>query len=183
MWHSAHGALCHNRGAEGSSLPCRRPAMHRVAIQCVTRGFQRFSVGGVTTSSQNPQETRNLVIQSCGGPPMGVLHMPTAAGHHPLKSYPRHEAPPQIILKSVTFTMTTGSPPRAPPLAVKAGAVGSSVPCVPSVIRCRQHSGATRPRKEARRTVLLKLHTCGCTVQTLHVPRPKPAAILRADQR
>ena len=47
---------------------------------------------------------------------MGVLHMPTAAGHHPLKSYPRHEAPPQIILKSVTFTMTTESPPRAPPL-------------------------------------------------------------------
>ena len=46
---------------------------------------------------------------------MGVLHMPTAAGHHPLKSYPRHEAPPQIILKSVTFTMTTDSPPRAPP--------------------------------------------------------------------
>ena len=24
---------------------------------------------------------------------MGVLHMPTAAGHHPLKSCPRHEAP------------------------------------------------------------------------------------------
>ena len=47
---------------------------------------------------------------------MGVLHMPTAAGHHPLKSCPRHEAPPQIILKSVTFTMTTESPPRAPPL-------------------------------------------------------------------
>ena len=47
---------------------------------------------------------------------MGVLHMPTAAGHHPLKSCPRHEAPPQIILKSVTFTMTTDSPPRAPPL-------------------------------------------------------------------
>jgi hypothetical protein len=47
---------------------------------------------------------------------MGVLHMPTPAGHHPLKSCPRHEAPPQIILKSVTFTMTTGSPPRAPPL-------------------------------------------------------------------
>ena len=46
---------------------------------------------------------------------MGVLHMPTAAGHHPLKSCPRHEAPPQIILKSVTFTMTTESPPRAPP--------------------------------------------------------------------
>ena len=46
---------------------------------------------------------------------MGVLHMPTPAGHHPLKSCPRHEAPPQIILKSVTFTMTTGSPPRAPP--------------------------------------------------------------------
>ena len=46
---------------------------------------------------------------------MGVLHMPTAAGHHPLKSYPRHEAPPQIILKSVTFTMTTDSPSRAPP--------------------------------------------------------------------
>ena len=43
---------------------------------------------------------------------MGVLHMPTAAGHHPLKSCPRHEAPPQIILKSVTFTMsmTTESP-------------------------------------------------------------------------
>lgn len=40
---------------------------------------------------------------------MGVLHMPTAAGHHPLKSCPRHEAPPQIILKSVTFTMTTES--------------------------------------------------------------------------
>ena len=116
MWHSAHRALCHNRGAEGSSLPCRRPARPRVAIQCVTRGFQRFSVGGVTTSSQNPQETRNLVIQSCGGPPMGVLHMPTPAGHHPLKSCPRHEAPPQIILKSVTFTMTTESPPRAPPL-------------------------------------------------------------------
>ena len=49
---------------------------------------------------------------------MGVLHMPTAAGHHPLKSCPRHEAPPQIILKSVTFTMTTGSPPRAPPRQV-----------------------------------------------------------------
>ena len=48
---------------------------------------------------------------------MGVLHMPTAAGHHPLKSCPRHEAPPQIILKSVTFTMTTDSPPRAPPQA------------------------------------------------------------------
>ena len=48
---------------------------------------------------------------------MGVLHMPTAAGHHPLKSCPRHEAPPQIILKSVTFTMTTESPPRAPPRA------------------------------------------------------------------
>jgi hypothetical protein len=47
---------------------------------------------------------------------MGVLHMPTAAGHHPLKSCPRHEAPPTIILKSVTFTMTTDSPPRAPPL-------------------------------------------------------------------
>ena len=46
---------------------------------------------------------------------MGVLHMPTAAGHHPLKSCPRHEAPPQIILKSVTFTMTTDSPSRAPP--------------------------------------------------------------------
>ena len=46
---------------------------------------------------------------------MGVLHMPTAAGHHPLKSCPRHEAPPTIILKSVTFTMTTDSPPRAPP--------------------------------------------------------------------
>jgi hypothetical protein len=46
---------------------------------------------------------------------MGVLHMPTAAGHHPLKSCPRHEAPPQIILKSVTFTMTTESPSRAPP--------------------------------------------------------------------
>jgi hypothetical protein len=50
---------------------------------------------------------------------MGVLHMPTAAGHHPLKSYPRHEAPPQIILKSVTFTMTTESPPRAPPQKYK----------------------------------------------------------------
>ena len=47
---------------------------------------------------------------------MGVLHMPTPAGHHPLKSCPRHEAPPQIILKSVTFTMTTDSPSRAPPL-------------------------------------------------------------------
>ena len=47
---------------------------------------------------------------------MGVLHMPTAAGHHPLKSCPRHEATPQIILKSVTFTMTTDSPSRAPPL-------------------------------------------------------------------
>ena len=46
---------------------------------------------------------------------MGVLHMPTAAGHHPLKSCPRHEATPQIILKSVTFTMTTDSPSRAPP--------------------------------------------------------------------
>ena len=33
---------------------------------------------------------------------MGVLHMPTPAGHHPLKSYPRHEAPPQIILKVVS---------------------------------------------------------------------------------
>ena len=43
---------------------------------------------------------------------MGVLHMPTAAGHHPLKSCPRHEATPQIILKSVTFTMTTDSPSR-----------------------------------------------------------------------
>jgi hypothetical protein len=50
---------------------------------------------------------------------MGVLHMPTAAGHHPLKSYPRHEAPPQIILKSVTFTMTTESPPRAPPRTLR----------------------------------------------------------------
>ena len=48
---------------------------------------------------------------------MGVLHMPTAAGHHPLKSCPRHEATPQIILKSVTFTMTTDSPSRAPPRA------------------------------------------------------------------
>ena len=47
---------------------------------------------------------------------MGVLHMPTAAGHHPLKSCPRHVASPQIILKSVTFTMTTDSPSRAPPL-------------------------------------------------------------------
>ena len=46
---------------------------------------------------------------------MGVLHMPTAAGHHPLKSCPRHEAPPHDV-KSVTFTMTTDSPPRAPPL-------------------------------------------------------------------
>ena len=46
---------------------------------------------------------------------MGVLHMPTPAGHHPLKSCPRHEATPQIILKSVTFTMTTDSPSRAPP--------------------------------------------------------------------
>lgn len=54
---------------------------------------------------------------------MGVLHMPTAAGHHPLKSCPRHEAPPQIILKSVTFTMTTESPPRAPPLPY--GRIGS----------------------------------------------------------
>ena len=43
---------------------------------------------------------------------MGVLHMPTAAGHHPLKSCPRHEAPPQIILKSVTFTMTTVGEPE-----------------------------------------------------------------------
>lgn len=51
---------------------------------------------------------------------MGVLHMPTAAGHHPLKSCPRHEAPPQIILKSVTFTMTTDSPSRAPPRLVQA---------------------------------------------------------------
>ena len=51
---------------------------------------------------------------------MGVLHMPTAAGHHPLKSCPRHEAPPQIILKSVTFTMTTDSPSRAPPREYKA---------------------------------------------------------------
>ena len=54
---------------------------------------------------------------------MGVLHMPTADGHHPLKSYPRHEAPPQIILKSVTFTMTTESPPRAPPLTPPADAL------------------------------------------------------------
>ena len=50
---------------------------------------------------------------------MGVLHMPTAAGHHPLKSCPRHEATPQIILKSVTFTMTTDSPSRAPPLLIR----------------------------------------------------------------
>ena len=42
---------------------------------------------------------------------MGVLHMPTAAGHHPLKSCPRHEAPPQIILKKcyIYYCMTTGS--------------------------------------------------------------------------
>ena len=52
---------------------------------------------------------------------MGVLHMPTPAGHHPLKSCPRHEAPPQIILKSVTFTMTTDSPSRAPPPTTSRG--------------------------------------------------------------
>ena len=144
MWHSAHRALCHNRGAEGSSLPCRRPARPRVAIQCVTRGFQRFSVGGVTTSSQNPQETRNLVIQSCGGPPMGVLHMPTPAGHHPLKSCPRHEAPPQIILKSVTFTMTTGSPPRAPPR----GSTRRRSPA--SAQRSAADSGHTHRRQRSR---------------------------------
>jgi hypothetical protein len=46
MLHSAQRALCSNRGAEGSSLPCRRPACPRVAIQSVTRGFQRFSVKG-----------------------------------------------------------------------------------------------------------------------------------------
>ena len=54
---------------------------------------------------------------------MGVLHMPKAAGHHPLKSCPRHEAPPQIILKSVTFTMTTDSPSRAPPRGAARGRV------------------------------------------------------------
>ena len=46
---------------------------------------------------------------------MGALHMPTAAGHHPLKSYSRMRHRHMIILKSVTFTMTTDSPPRAPP--------------------------------------------------------------------
>ena len=77
-----------------------------------------------------------MVIQSCGGPPLGVLHMPTAAGHHPLKSYPRHEAPPQIILKSVTFTMTTESPPRAPPPPVTApsGAGTWGVPSRPGCV-------------------------------------------------
>ena len=56
--------------------------------------FIEDSVQRFQKSQHNPQETRNLVIQRYGGPPMGVLHMPTAAGHHPLKSCPRHEATP-----------------------------------------------------------------------------------------
>ena len=48
---------------------------------------------------------------------MGVLHMPTAAGHHPLKSCPRHEAPPHDNTeKRYTFTLTTDPPTPAPTL-------------------------------------------------------------------
>ena len=91
----------------------------------------------------------------------------------------------EVSILSRVSHQTAGSnfgfgPRREPPPAAssksRARAVGSSVIGVPSV---RQESDP-RPRKEARRTVLLKLHTCGCTVQTLHVPRPKPAALLQS---
>ena len=53
---------------------------------------------------------------------MGVLHMPTAAGHHPLKSCPRHEATPQIILNPfptlLSYTIIgSGMPPASAPEA------------------------------------------------------------------
>ena len=75
----------------------RAAACHADVQRCPELRFSRLR--GIQSlliirSTHVPQETRNWVIQSCGGPPMGVLHMPTAAGHHPLKSWPRHEAPP-----------------------------------------------------------------------------------------
>ena len=105
---------------------------------------------------------------------MGVLHMPTAAGHHPLKSCPRHEAPPQIILKSVTFTMTTGSPPRAPPLEVTSSRIwyaSSKRPRGPRVpiLRLVWSLGVTRKCSRAAGVTSYALFTpTNSTVHTTH---------------
>ena len=106
---------------------------------------------------------------------MGAPHMPTAAGHHPLKSCPRHEATPHDDTLKVLHLLMRLTHPRVHLPLCRLYIVWGQNMGIWGVFHCSTN---------LLRLTLYIVHAstpCGCTRALAHPPRSEHRRAARLD--